>query len=55
MLSIEFRGEKDEIPCILYQNQSNIEEAVKNLFQKVKEYEKNEKENNNKIIRKKMY
>ena len=32
MLSIEFRGEKDEIPCILYQNQSNIEEAVKNLF-----------------------
>ena len=32
MFLIEFRGEKDEIPCILYQNQSNIKEAVKNLF-----------------------
>ena len=46
---IEFRGEKDEIPFILYQNQFNIEEVIKNICEKVKEYEKNEKENNNKI------
>ena len=49
IFSIEFRGKKDEIPFILYQNQFNIEELIKNLCDKVKEYEKNEKENNNKI------
>ena len=46
---IEFRGEKDEIPFILYQNHFDIEQVIKNLSEKVKEYEKNEKKNNNRI------
>ena len=47
---VECRGKEEEIPFILYPEQSTIENIIDNIYEKVKEIE-NQKESNNNLLK----